>query len=476
MVFIDRVRQEAKRAFDRIRNEKLKNNLLQAIPFWVASLVTGFAAVLYSRLFSLAEKGTAFIVHTHLWLFFIVTPLCFITAWWLVQRFAPYARGSGIPQVMAAIELATPKYNEKVNKLLSLRILFIKVLSSLVMALGGGVIGREGPTIQIAGSVFRKINEWLPSWWPKISKRNMIMTGAAAGLAAAFNTPLGGIVFAVEELTRTHISYFKTALFTAVIIAGLTAQAFLGPYLYLGYPDVSNLSGSIFVGVVLVAILSGLAGSLLSQCMLNIFRWKARFKFTRQHILYITGCALLIASLAFFIDTRVLGSGKDLMTTALFTHDKYLAWYVPILRIVGPIFSFTTGAAGGVFAPALSAGASLGAMLSGWMHLSATNTNLLVLSGMVGFLTGVTRTPFTSAILVLEMTDRHNVIFHLMLAGMTASLVALLVDKHSFYDHLKYQYMHELIKEDGGAPADSDIPPHSGPGAIPSDSQGGEEE
>ncbi|HEX9509790.1 MAG TPA: chloride channel protein [Puia sp.] len=450
MGFFSRIRTVAKRAFDKIRNEKLKNNLLQAIPFWIASLVTGLAAVLYSRLFSLAEKGTAYIVHTHLWLLFIVTPLCFITAWWLVRQFAPYSRGSGIPQVMAAIELATPKHNEKVNKLLSLRVLFIKVLSSLTMALGGGVIGREGPTIQIAGSVFLKINEWLPAWWPRISKRNMIMTGAAAGLAAAFNTPLGGIVFAVEELTRTHISYFKTALFTAVIIAGLTAQAFLGPYLYLGYPDVSHLSGYLFLGVILVAVLAGLCGSLMAKCMLAIFRWKAAFRFTRQHILYVTGCALLIASLAYFIDIRALGSGKELMTTTLFTHDKYLAWYVPLLRIVGPIFSFTTGAAGGVFAPALSAGASLGAMLSGWMHLSATNTNLLILSGMVGFLTGVTRTPFTSAILVLEMTDRHNVIFHLMLAGMAASLVALLVDKHSFYDHLKYQYMHELIKEEDG--------------------------
>lgn len=448
MGFIDSVRTRAKWAFDRIRNEKLKNNLLQAVPFWIASLITGLAAVLYSRLFSLAEKGTAYIIHTHCWLLFILTPLCFIIAWWLVQQFAPYAKGSGIPQVMASIELATPKHNEKVNKLLSLRVLFIKIISSLTMALGGGVIGREGPTIQIAGSVFRKINEWLPAWWPKISKRNMIMTGAAAGLAAAFNTPLGGIVFAVEELTRTHISYFKTALFTAVIIAGLTAQAFLGPYLYLGYPDVSHLSGYLFLGVILVAVIAGLAGSLLSKCMLAIFRWKTRFRFRRQHLLYLTGCALLIASLAFFVDTRVLGSGKGLMTTALFTREKYLAWYVPILRIIGPAFSFTTGAAGGIFAPALSAGASLGAMLSGLMQLSDTNTNLLILSGMVGFLTGVTRTPFTSAILVLEMTDRHNVIFHLMLAGLAASMSALLIDRHSFYDHLKYQYMHELVKED----------------------------
>ncbi|MGZ3821135.1 MAG: chloride channel protein, partial [Mucilaginibacter sp.] len=80
--------------------------------------------------------------------------------------------------------------------------------------------------------------------------------------------------------------------------------------------------------------------------------------------------------------------------------------------------------------------------------LSDTNTNLLILSGMVGFLTGVTRSPFTSAILVLEMTDRHNVIFHLILAGMVASLVSKLIDKHSFYDHLKIQYIRDLNEEE----------------------------
>lgn len=448
MKFIGRLRTLGKRTFDRIRNEKLKHNLLQAIPFWIASLLTGIVAVVYTKLFALAEKGTAYIIHLHLWLLFVITPVCFLVAWWLVRQFAPFARGSGIPQVMASIELATPKYNGKVNKLLSLRILFIKILSSLIMALGGGVIGREGPTIQVAGSIFRKVNEWLPKWWPRISKRNMIMTGAAAGLAAAFNTPLGGIVFAVEELTKTHISYFKTALFTAVIIAGLTAQALLGPYLYLGYPDVSHLSGTIFFVVVLVAIPSGLAGAGMSKIILRLFHWKASFRFTRQHVLYVAGCAILLAALAFFVDERVLGSGKELMTTSLFSGNKYNSWYMPVLRFIGPLFSFTTGAAGGVFAPALSAGASVGATLSGWLHLSPTDTNLVVLAGMVAFLTGVTRTPFTSAILVLEMTDRHNVIFHLMLAGMIASMVAMIVDKHSFYDHLKYQYLREIVGEE----------------------------
>ncbi|MBS1563119.1 MAG: chloride channel protein [Bacteroidetes bacterium] len=448
MELISKIRIWLKTIFDRIRNERFRHTLLQALPFWVASLITGLVAVVYARLFAFVEKGTGWIIHTHAWWLFIITPLCFVVAWWLVRRFAPYSRGSGIPQVMAAIELATPKYNERVNKLLSLRIILVKVLSSLIMVLGGGVVGREGPTIQIAGSIFRKVNEWLPAWWPKISKRNMIMTGAAAGLAAAFNTPLGGIVFAVEELTKTHISYFKTALFTAVIIAGLTAQALLGPYLYLGYPDVSHLSGYIFFAIVLVAIVAGLAGSAMTKIILLIFRWKASFKLTRQHIVYLVSCALLIAGAAFFINEHMLGSGKELMTDALFTHEKYTAWYMPLLRFAGPILSFTSGAAGGVFAPALSAGASVGSLMSAWMHLSDSNTNLLILAGMVAFLTGVTRTPFTSAILVLEMTDRHNVIFHLMLAGMIASLVAMLIDKHSFYDHLKHQYMRELVHDE----------------------------
>lgn len=448
MSFLKKLRQVFKRLFDNIRNEKLKNNLLQAIPFWIASLLTGLIAVLYTRLFAYAERGTSYVVTHHIWWLFIVTPLCFIASWWLVSRYSPYARGSGIPQVMAAIELATPRYILKVDKLLSLRIIFIKIISSLVMVLGGGVIGREGPTIQIAGSVFRKVHASLPKWWPKISKKNMIMTGAAAGLAAAFNTPLGGIVFAVEELTKTHINYFKTAIFTAVIIAGLTAQGLLGPYLYLGYPDVSHFSSYIFFAVMLVAVITGLTGSIMARAILSLMRWKKKFKSWQQHAAYVFVCALIIVFIAYFLDQTVLGSGKSLMTQTLFTNEKYVHWYSAAFRVVGTALCFTTGGSGGVFAPSLSTGAAIGSMLSGWLDLSAANTNVIILAGMAGFLTGVTRSPFTSAILVLEMTDRHNLIFHLMVASMIASIVSIIIDRHSLYDHLKVDYIHDLHHED----------------------------
>ncbi len=440
------IRRRLKRMFDRIRNEKVKQNVLQAIPFWVGSLLTGLIAVVYAILFSYAEKGADWMMHKASWSLFIATPVCFFLAWWLVKKYAPFARGSGIPQVIAAIELSAPKDEKKINKLLNLKVIWVKIASSLVMAFGGGVVGREGPTIQVAGSIFRTINQWLPAWWPKISRRNMIMTGAAAGLAAAFNTPLGGLVFTVEELTRTHISYFRTALFTGVILAGLTAQALLGPYLYLGYPDVSHLSGWIFAGVLLTALIAGLAGSGMCRVILRVMNIVGRWKPTRK-IIYIIACALTIALMSFIWGSSMVGSGKEIMTQTLFTNEKHVEWYVPIFRMLGSLLSFTTGAAGGVFAPALAAGASVGSVLSGWLHCTPADANILILAGMVAFLTGVTRTPFTSAILVLEMTDRHNVIFHLMLAGMIAYLVSMLIDKRSFYDHLKHRFVHEVALE-----------------------------
>jgi H+/Cl- antiporter ClcA len=445
------IRKKAKYVFDKIKNEKLKENLLQAIPFWAASLITGLVAILYAKVFSYAEGITLSIFHYKSWLLFILSPVCFIGSWWIVKKFAPYSRGSGIPQVMAAIELERPNKNSSVNKLLGFPVIIVKVISSTIFVIGGGVIGREGPTIQIAGSIFRKINEILPHWWPRNSKRNMIMTGAAAGLAAAFNAPLGGIMFAIEELAETHMGNFKTSVLSGVIIAGLLAQSLAGPYLYLGFPIVSNLSHWVLVDVALVAVVAGLLGSGMSKVILMIFKWKAQFKFNYQPVLYLLVCSFILASLAYFINEGVLGSGKKLLTESLFTGSKYSSWYMPLLRIAGPILSFTTGASGGIFAPGLSAGGSIGSVISGWLALSPTDTNVMILAGMVAFLTGITRTPFTSAILVLEMTDGHSLILQLMMAGILANLVSMFVDKHSFYHYLKNNYINELHGEEDAA-------------------------
>ena len=443
------LRRSFKTAFDNLHNEKLKNNLLQAIPFWIGSVITGIFAVLYAQIFLWGEKLMNLMMDWQAWSIFIMAPVCFVLSWWLVKKYAPYAKGSGIPQVMAAVELANPKEHHKIKYLLSVKIIIFKMLSSVILVIGGGAIGREGPTIQIAGSVFRTVNEYLPSWWPKISKRNMIMTGAAAGLSAAFNTPLGGIVFAVEELAKTHINYFKTALFTAVIIAGLTAQTLAGSYLYLAYPKTNDVSLMVMFPIILVAGTAGILASQLSVTMLKMNDWKKRkLKTDRANVLFLIASALFIASIAYFVSREILGSGKEIMERVLFTQDKHEAWYVPILRMLGPALSFTSGGAGGIFAPALTAGASIGSVISGAINLTPNETNVVILAGMVAFLTGITRAPFTSAIIVLEMTDRHSLIFHLMLAGMVSSIFSILVSKHSLYDVLKMNFLEEIRSKD----------------------------
>ena len=438
------IRKSLKRSFDNIRNEKLKNNLLQAIPFWIGSVITGVFAVLYAQIFEWGEELMHIILEWKRWMVFILAPAGFILSWWLVKEFAPYAKGSGIPQVMASIELANPKENRRIRHFLSIKIILLKILSSTVLVIGGGAIGREGPTIQIAGSIFRKVNEFLPAWWPKISKKNMIMTGAAAGLSAAFNTPLGGIVFAVEELAKTHINYFKTALFTAVIIAGLTAQTLAGSYLYLGYPKTQGVEISIIFPVILVAGVAGILASQLSRAMLFINSWKKRLKTDASNIIFLLIISLAIATIAYFINMEILGSGKNIMERILFTSDKHEEWYVPLFRMIGPAFSFTSGGAGGIFAPALTAGASLGSVISGWINLSPNETNVVILTGMVAFLTGITRAPFTSSIIVLEMTDRHSLIFYLMLAGMFSSIFSMLVSRKSLYEELKISFLKDI--------------------------------
>lgn len=438
------IRKVLKNSFDNIRNEHLKQNLLQAIPFWIGSVITGLIAVLYAQIFAYGEELLHKILDWHLWMIFLIAPAGFVLSWLIVQKFAPLSRGSGIPQVMAAVELANPKENYLIKNLLSFKILLVKIISSFILVTAGGAIGREGPTIQIAGSVFRKVYELLPDWWPRISKKNMILTGAAAGLSAAFNTPLGGIVFAVEELSKTHINYFKTALFTAVIIAGLTAQTLAGSYLYLGYPKTQGVTLWIMFPIIFVSGICGILSSQLSVAMLKISRLKKKLKSQAANIIFLVISGLIIAMIAYFLNRDILGSGKDIIERVLFTENKTEAWYVPILRMLGPALAFTSGGAGGIFAPALSAGASMGSVFGGVMNLSDNETNVLILAGMVAFLTGITRAPFTSAILVLEMTDRHSLIFHLMLAGMMSSIFSVLVSRHSLYEELKVSFLKEL--------------------------------
>ncbi|TMI97387.1 MAG: hypothetical protein E6H06_02025 [Bacteroidetes bacterium] len=148
----------------------------------------------------------------------------------------------------------------------------------------------------------------------------------------------------------------------------------------------------------------------MAKAILSLSKWKSKFKSHYYHLLYLIVCAITLVLIAYCFDVRVLGSGKNLMTTTLFASQKFSSWWTAIFRIAGPIFCFTTGASGGVFAPSLSAGAGIGSVLSGWFNLVPQDANVLILAGMAAFLTGVTRTPFTSGMKKIQVNIDFKVI------------------------------------------------------------------
>jgi H+/Cl- antiporter ClcA len=446
------------RLLRQLYTDRVRRLILQSFPFWFASIVVGVVAVGYERLFVWAEQLSFAWLRREPLLAFGLTPLAFLVSWLLVQHWAPAARGSGIPQVMAGIELSTPSQHHRTGYLLSLRVAIVKILSSVALLLGGGVIGREGPTIQISAAIFRAINRLQPAGWPQLSRQIALVTGGAAGLAAAFNTPLGGIVFVVEELTQMHMARFRMAVFSAVIIAGLTAQAFLGPYLYLGFPKVTAHVGWILATVALVAMVCGLAGALFAKLLLWLGAQRKRFGTLGQQAGWVLGCGLLMAALAYVVGQEGVGTGKPIINRLLFANDGHTPWYLFPVRFVGMALSYSGGGAGGVFATSLSAGAILGDGLCRLGTVPLADRNLLILASMVSFLTGVVRSPFTAAILVLEMTDRHSAIFQLLLSGMMAQAVASLVDPHSLYEHLKTGFVREALAQPVSKPLERPRP------------------
>lgn len=443
-----KVQQLSLTAMERLRayvvNSRAKDFILLALPYQVSAVLTALVAVGYARLFHWMEDiNLDILAHDPRWIF-LTAPLSFLLSWWLVVRLAPLAGGSGIPQLMAAVEVATEKKNDRSWRFLNLRIILVKIASSMAMVFGGGAIGREGPTLQISGSIYRIVHQLLPPFWPKVSRRVMMITGGAAGLGAAFNTPLGGIVFAVEELTKTHIAQFRTAVLTAVILSGMTAQWLLGPYLMLGYPQLAPVTFSFMYKILAIAAVAGLVGAIFSRTLMLFDKLRRSMPTRGEQALFVLVCAFLFAGCFHFLGGHSLGSGNALLREYLFSHTVEPDLANMGARLLAPLFSFSAGGAGGIFAPSLAAGAAIGGWMAQWFDLSRGHFNMLVLAGMTAFLSGITRSPFTSAILVLEMTDRHSAIFQLMYAAMIGYLIAFTIDRKSYYERMKERLLKEL--------------------------------
>jgi H+/Cl- antiporter ClcA len=416
-----------------------RHSALQAGVYWLAATAAGLVAVLYAEAFEGAALLCQVLLRDHPWFLFSIGPFCFVLSRWMVTRFAPAAAGSGIPHVMAACAVDPPHMDSWVG----FRIAVVKILSSLVALVGGGSMGREGPTIQISASIFYGFGSRFRGIWPNLNHHSLLIAGGAAGIAAAFNTPLGGIVYAIEELSHRNFHRFKTMLISAVIIAGLVAQGLQGPYLYFGFPKLPLVTASLLpwaLGIGLfVGLLGGLFGKFLHLISKQLGRWQER---SRLWLAF--GMGILLPLTAWWVGPMMISGGSDLILHLLFDDEKQISWGLVAARFFAPLATYSTGVASGMFAPGLAAGAAIGAKIAQLTH--AANANFIILLGMIAFLSGVTRAPFTSFVLVMEMTDRHSAIFAMMVASLVASLAAKIIDSKSFYERSAARLIRTLPK------------------------------
>ena len=235
------------------------------IVLWSAAACVGAAAVGFAWVADTAQLALRRLLLVADWSIWIVAPVGFFGVAWLTRRYFRGAEGSGIPQTIFALK---PDAGEAGARLLRLPVVLGRVVLAGAALLCGASIGREGPTVHVGAAIANVFGRWIPHGTSAPQHRALVLAGGAAGVAAAFNTPLAGIVFAIEELARSFEERASGVMLTAVVLAGVIAIALSGDYTYFGQPVVAEVSRTISLGTFEVAILGGIAGGLFSRVTL----------------------------------------------------------------------------------------------------------------------------------------------------------------------------------------------------------------
>jgi H+/Cl- antiporter ClcA len=350
------------------------------------------------------------------------TPLCTAAAVWAATRWAPGASGSGIPHVMAALSSAVSERERPL--FVSLRLSVAKLVLTTLGLLGGLPIGREGPAVQIAAGVMHHARRWLPAR-TSISPHGLLVAGGAAGVAAAFNAPLAGVVFAIEQLTSKVEERSSGLVVAAIVFAGLIAVSVFGNATYFGVIRVPHLDLAIVGPGLLVVLGSGAGGGFFSRLLLAallgredpVSRWRRR-----HPVAFAAACGLAVAAIGTLGGGIAFSSGYA-YTRGLIEGAAGVTGLDVAMRLVATWLAAWSGVSGGVFAPALAIGAGIGsdvAQLAGVPQAAP----VLIALGMAAFLAAVTRAPITAFIIVMEMVDGHAMVLSLMAAAFTGATVS----------------------------------------------------
>lgn len=366
---------------------------------------------------------------------FILSALLAMVGYYLVRRFAPEASGSGIPEIEGALEELRP--------VRWWRVIPVKFVGGMGALGAGMVLGREGPTVQLGGNIGRMVLDIFRMKSTE-ARHSLLATGAAAGLSAAFNAPLAGILFIIEEMRlqfRYSVISIK-AVFIGVIMSSIVFRIFNGEGAVIEVGKLANAPVNTLWLYLLLGMLFGVVGVLFNTL---IFRTQDMFQHLHggnmRKVLIIGGVLGGICGVLGVIEPEAAGGGFNLIPIAAAgNYTVGMLLFIFITRVVTTLLCFGSGAPGGIFAPMLALGTLLGtaygmasASLFPAYHLQA---GTFAIAGMGALFAASVRAPLTGIVLVLEMTDNYQLILPMIITCLGATLLAQFLGGKPLYSSL----------------------------------------
>lgn len=405
--------------------------------FWAGALAIGLIGVLFAILSNHAQDLFQAVVAGKRWLALIVIPTGMMLCAWIAFRYFPGSQGSGIPQAMAGRHF---RDDADRRMLLSMRMVVGKIVLTLIGLASGASIGREGPTVQIGASLMlmsARIGGMAQA-------RGLILAGSAAGIAAAFNTPLAGIVFAIEEMSHLHMARTNSVILSAVIISAVASISLLGPYTYFGVTQATAELPGDWGLVIACGLCGGILGAGFSKVTLLVtyrIRRMLRTRLTGRVLLVSGICGLIVAVTGLLSEGMTFGTSYAQARAAV--EGTPLPFEFFPLKLLATLASTVSGIPGGLFAPSLAVGAGMGSVLG---ELLSSNIGLAAVLGMAGYFAGVVSAPITTFVIVLEMTGNQGNVLPIMVASMLGYGVSRMILPESLYGALARLWIADIIR------------------------------
>ena len=431
----------------------------------LASLVGAVMAGVGALFFIFADRGattfSAWLWSSAPWAVFLLMPLGLLLILWLRDHVFPWTEGTGIPQTIAALEKGP---GELRDRMFSPRVATGKAVLTALGLFSLFSIGREGPSVQLGACFMHWAGRWV-RFPVQLAERGLIMAGGAAGIAAAFNAPVAGLVFAFEEIGRCFDKRNLGIIIRTVMVACLVSLVFVGNYYSFGEVDFGRslplefLSPGPWAAVLIVGVVGGLLGGLFAKVLLLLVPKVTRLM--RSHFAPVAVViGLACAALAWFSNGATLGTGHDAARALVLqgspaylstlpaeevaaleaTRDNLGPWYA-LQRAAASMLVLLTGIPGGLFDPSFSVGAGLGQATAGWFAWSGASLQGLILLWIVAYFSGVVQSPMTSFIIVIEMTGAIAFTLPLGLASIVAYEVSRRVCPVALYEALAQNFL-----------------------------------